>query len=439
MITPKQSSSTLRRDWYPYYAGFTEDFVASVLARELTDADSVLDPWSGSGTTTAACVRRGISSVGVDVNPSLTIVARARLTPRSTQESLYPLAKRLVSVAQDRGATLVEPNDLLNVWMRSASVSRLRAIQEAIHVVLTASEQRPRPEEIERCSEELPQLACFFYCALFATARDVLRPFGTTNPMWLRLPDSPRQRITPRWSRLSETFLARVEYLRDRLLIDSESVIPDSGPFRTASAGELPFATGHFGAALTSPPYATRIDYVKGTIPELAVLGADEAYLRNLRRRTTGTPVLGPTAVGEDSCLSEYGRRVLLKIRRHPSKGSAGYYFPWMRGYVQDLQTGLCEMSRAVTSEGPVCVVVQDSYYKEMRIDLQRIVTEIMQASGRGLASRYDYAANNLRSRMNPRALRHAARRSNTESLLVFRRSHMPLDATRSLAETWNA
>ena len=84
-IPPKQPTARRLRDWYPYYAGFTERFVNAVIDDYLQGSESVVDPWSGAGTTTVACLRCGIESWGVDINPVATVIARARLNPRSAR------------------------------------------------------------------------------------------------------------------------------------------------------------------------------------------------------------------------------------------------------------------------------------------------------------------------------------------------------------------
>lgn len=420
MVSPKQPSSRSRRDWYPYYAGFTEAFVEAVLADHLHGTSAVLDPWSGSGTTTAACAKRGVTSKGVDLNPALTVIARARLTPLSTRDSLLPLGTRILEAARGLGSG---PNtgDLLERWMRADAVGRVRAIQDAIHVVLTITDRRTGHGSISAEADSLPLLASFFYSALFATVRDLLRRFRTTNPMWLKSPNSCQHRIATAWGTLSEVFLERVQHLRDRLSVDCELASNDA-LFQTASATCLPFATGLYSAVLTSPPYATRLDYVRGTLPELAVLGADDAFVSALRKVTTGSPVLTGGRVNETRPLaSEYGLSILEQIEIHPSKGSREYYFPWMHGYLVSLQAGLSETSRTVDPAGTICIVVQDSYYKELRIDLQRIVTEILASLGRARTDRQDFPARNVRSRMNLKAQRQAIKRHYTESLLVFK------------------
>ena len=220
---------------------------------------------------------------------------------------------------------------------------------------------------------------------------------------------------------LSDVFLGRVRYLRDRLSLDGELIASNSGAFQTASATRLPFPTGLFDAVLTSPPYATRIDYVKGTLPELAVLGADEAFLTALRSETTGSPVVkGHSGKPAEPLASKFGLSILDQITIHPSKGSRDYYFPWMHSYLSSLQTGLSETSRTVGPTGTICIVVQDSYYKELHIDLQRIVTEMLHSLGRSLADRRDFPTTNPRSRSNRSGL-NVMQRRNTESLLVFK------------------
>ena len=157
-------------------------------------------------------------------------------------------------------------------------------------------------------ADSLPLLACFFYSALFATVRDLLRRFRTTNPMWLKSPDSYRHRIATAWGTLSDVFLERVRYLADRLSLARELTSSNGAQFQTASAMCLPFPTGLFGAVLTSPPYATRIDYVRGTLPELAVLGADDAFLSALRKETTGSPVVAGSTGNQAEPLASESR-----------------------------------------------------------------------------------------------------------------------------------
>ena len=421
MLSPKQPTLVKKRDWYPYYAGFTERFVGAVISKHFADTISVVDPWSGSGTTTLVCARSGIPSTGLDVNPALTVIARARLTPHYCQQDIPQLANRIMKAARD---LVVESNtkDPLCRWMRAEAVCRVRAIQEAIHLLMATDARLPDRGDVASLVDDWSELVCFFYSALFAAVRDLLGQFRTTNPMWLKNPLSERSKIDISWCTLTNSYIEHINYLKERLKLDIDANSLRYATLHTASANSLNFPDGHFGGALTSPPYATRVDYVMGTLPELAVLDLDADLLQQLRKQTTGSPVVSGvcTKFEYSEIASEYAQSLLDVIEKHPSKGSRRYYLPWMRNYIVGLQAGISEIVRTVHPAGVICIVVQDSYYKAVPISLQRIVIETLSQLGRSLDDRSDFAATTLRSRMNPRSRRHLATRRNTESLLVF-------------------
>jgi hypothetical protein len=343
-----------------------------------------------------------------------------RLTPRAVADSLSPLAAEILQVAQQRSQDPRE-NDLLPMWVTPRSAARIRSIQGAIHTVLSDVPDAPplfsKPELIDN----MPLLACFYYSALFATTRDMLRAFRPTNPTWLKKPKTPRHRIAPTWDKISQRFISRVNYLAERLSITQDHTKQTHVSIRTACATRLAFEPGAFGACITSPPYATRIDYVKSVLPELAILGASNNDVMDLRRVSTGSPVVRGATSNFRILRSSSGRSLLRNIKSHPSKGSKRYYFPWMLNYLTSLQAGLLEISRVVIKGGPICIVVQDSHYKQLHVDLQSIVIDTMESDDRILVERKDYETKRHFARLNPRARLHLSSRLNYESLLLFR------------------
>ena len=356
---------------------------------------------------------------GIDINPSLTIVARARLTSAKRRPQLLKLAQEIVGRSKQVESCLVL-DDLLTTWLEHESVTRVRKIQQAIHEVTECPIGSLSPAQVIRCADEFSQVTCFFYCALFSLMRDLLRKFRTTNPMWIKKARGQANRIRPSWSTLVGGFTDQVGLLCRRLTVQTEESAGGMTSLLTGNATRLPYPKSSFDGALTSPPYATRMDYVKGTMPELALLGADTTFVNKLRKMVTGTPVVKGVPVPDSwHLLSKTGRNALKVVSRHSSKGSSAYYFPWLRNYLQDLQSSMAEVARVVKEGGTICMVIQDSYYKEYHIDLQAIVSESMCAFGRELKMRSDYSTITPRSRFAKLGGKALARTS-TETVLLF-------------------
>ncbi|MXW52732.1 MAG: site-specific DNA-methyltransferase, partial [Gammaproteobacteria bacterium] len=316
--SPKQPVLARDRDWYPYYAAFTEGFVSSVIESYLSDATLVLDPWNGSGTTTSVCAQKGISSIGIDINPALTVIAKARLKVGECYESLGELCNRIISEITKRNKN-EQPDDLLLHWMRPSSVSHIRAIQSAIHQCNTNGMDNCYSLDAITRANSFDNTCCFSYCALFMSVRKLLQRFTTTNPTWFKEPATIAQRIAPSEELCLKVFVESFDRLRN--LISKSRVSSSNARFLTQDSQRLPFGDGEIDGVITSPPYATRIDYVKGVLPELAVLGADRGFLTKLRQDSLGTPVVrGYNQKLPSNLSSKYGIETLKHIRDHSSK-----------------------------------------------------------------------------------------------------------------------
>ena len=419
LTSPKQPPAEHLKDWYPYYAGFTSAFVTDVFECYLQSAGSVVDPWNGSGTTTAVAAARNVSSMGIDVNPALSVVARARLTPKSIADSLAPIAADIAAAAERTTPTNRE-SDPLSVWLEPVATNEIRRLQRAIHVVTAADDALEVDLYMgdESAPSRLPLITAFFYSVLFAATRDLLRPFRGSNPTWMVAPSSPHKRLRPGTGTIRARFLERNAYLSSRLQIRR----PDSNELasiRTGRASVVLSDQDSFDACLASPPYATRIDYIKGSVPELSVLGLSEKALASLRQQTTGTPVLRGVNRIEGEIPDE-AQDLVERVASHHSHGSANYYAPWLRNYLTEIHKAFEVIAARVKPAGRIAIVVQDSYYKSLHIDLQHLVATSLATAGRSLIARHDFPVRHSMSHMNSRARSHLRMRKHRESLLVF-------------------
>lgn len=69
--------------WVNWIAGFSAEFVNSVLDRYLSNSSpggaTVLDPFAGVGTTNVEALRRGFDTYGFELNPFPALAARCKL------------------------------------------------------------------------------------------------------------------------------------------------------------------------------------------------------------------------------------------------------------------------------------------------------------------------------------------------------------------------
>ena len=160
-VNPKRAHGQ-GHEWYPYYAGFSVPFVHEVLARfSLPQGATILDPWNGSGTTTACAVKQGYRAVGIDINPAMSLLAAGRLcSPEELDTPLAAILNRLTPVPAGR-------EDPLAIWFGPRSAGLLRALaRRTLALRDDADSSRAGPSW---------RVAGFYFAALARTVRLLLK------------------------------------------------------------------------------------------------------------------------------------------------------------------------------------------------------------------------------------------------------------------------
>lgn len=383
-------------------------------------ADAViLDPWNGAGTTTQLAREKGCLSIGFDINPAMVTVAKARLLHPNVRESLASLCVDVVRKADASAKRPIDVTEPLLRWLSPATSSAFRRIERAIEELLV---DHPSPEPLARCEslDHISSLAAFFYTALFRATRRSLRKFQSSNPTWIKGAASPGDRI-----RLDDTIVfdsfksSCLEMIAD-MKLDTSDHADTKCRIELASSTKLPLGDNTIHAVITSPPYCTRIDYAIATWPELAIMGATEEDVDALRRRMLGTTTVPRETSGVQKSWGATCLSTLERVTSHASKASKTYYRRNLIQYFDGLSRSCSEIARVLSTRGTLVLVVQDSYYKDVHIDLPAIVEEMAGKRGLVRKARQDFQIAQTRAAVNTRAKQYRAAASATESVLSF-------------------
>src|SRR5262249_19011957 len=155
--------------------------------------------------TTTTAHELGVSSTGLDINPVMAVVAKAKLLAPSVLESLIPLAQDVITKARTPPCELCLDDPLLE-WFSPSSARGLPALEQAIRKLLTPLE-RSEPLHTAESLNAVSDLAAFFMVALFRTARSFIGRFQASNPTWIKSPGTPRERVRPKATTTLEVFL----------------------------------------------------------------------------------------------------------------------------------------------------------------------------------------------------------------------------------------
>ena len=426
IVSPKRNKR-LQTGWegfFPYYAGYPEVFARELLqSAKLPQGAVVLDPWNGSGTTTYTATSLGLNSVGIDLNPVMIIVARARLLSSSEADHLRPLAATILSHAHSASPTL-PPGDALLGWFDPATAAFVRGIEQNIRRSLVGSMTKsPDGVHLDRISGT----AATLYVALFAACRRLVAPFQSSNPTWLRAPKVDEARISATQAAIARGFGNNVRGMTAALTAKREADLqikqvryPGDCRISLSNTVSMNLAADSVDFVLTSPPYCTRIDYTAATRIELAVL----APLLKIAERASSRQMIGSTQVPiadieVDEAWGQTCFTFLRALKTHPSKASGGYYYRTHLDYFEKMSRSMKRLVFALKPGGRAVLVVQDSYYKDVHNDLPKIIAEIGAHHGLSLAQSKDFHLRSM-SDINPGRQTYMRPSGATESVLCF-------------------
>lgn len=96
--------------WVPWIAGFSSSFVRDILDTFLKSAGTVLDPFSGVGTTLVEAILLGHNAIGFEINPYAALACRVKVNAhRISVEKLRTEVAKLRTFYRDKASNGYRP------------------------------------------------------------------------------------------------------------------------------------------------------------------------------------------------------------------------------------------------------------------------------------------------------------------------------------------
>ena len=219
---------------HPYPAKFIAELPRALLdALPVAPGTAVLDPYCGGGTTLAECQRRGMPSVGIDLNPVACLMARVKTALRPPR--LKEVAATVADRARREPAGAIPPIPNIDHWFDPPIQLALVALTEAVAAAPAAYRDALRLAVSSIIVRVSRQESDTRYAAVTknVTANDVFALFLRAA---IRLDD--------------------VLAARDYPLAPAEVFDADTLAFDPSRIG-----TGRIGMVITSPPYPNAYEY----------------------------------------------------------------------------------------------------------------------------------------------------------------------------------
>jgi len=363
-----------RHRWFQFKEGFSAELIRIAIEDAQAKRPRLLDPFLGSGTTVVEAARAGCSATGIEVNPFLFDVARAKShesIPDATE-----LAEWRDSVLSGKCIEKRSPLEGLSTFTEDEGNEKWifnRSVLRGFTALLSAIESSP---------------------ASWKTAMKVAALSALMESSNVRR-DGKCVRYRKNWKEAglsSNNFRAMFEKISQQVLDDLTSDDLD-GKLPSLIAGDAKaelksIASCSHDLVVTSPPYLNSFDYSDVYRPELFAGGyvSSNEALRKIRLKTLRSHVQ-VERVFANTAASPLLEPILSEIKKRPlwSKRIPGM----IASYFWDMKSILNELHRIVRRNGTVWLVVSTSAYGGVQIPVDLILADLGEQCGWSLRGVY--------------------------------------------------
>jgi hypothetical protein len=354
-----------RHRWYYYKEGFSPLLVEQAIQlANLGQTDVILDPFNGAGTTTLTAASNGYQSIGIEVNPFTSFLARAKVS--NVDPNLFEVAaERALSTTKKskssplKGFSTFSKKDGIEKWLFNDEV--LDAFEAGW---------------IHSSSIESPSLQALIRLALISSAMANCNAVRDGKCLRYRKTWASNRRDKHTYSATLKEKLVQISTDLQSQPLQTGSTVLD-GDVRNVLDGLK--KDQKFRLCITSPPYLNTFDYNDIYRPEL-FLGRYVSTTKELYKLRLQTVRSHVQAMWENPTSHDFGAlytAAIAHVNANPTKLMDSRIPTMIQAYFEDMATILRKLRVNAVEGAQMWLVVSNSAYADKEIPVDLIIADI--------------------------------------------------------------
>lgn len=357
--------------WFPFKEAFSPSFVADIISRKKRKPTTVLDPFSGSGTTALTCQFLGIHPITIEVNPFLADLTEVKLQTYDIDELIH-FKRSIFRLARERR------NDaLLTKYLLPPTFVEPGINGRWLFNIDTARDLLSFRSAIEECkSEKMRRLGKVVLGSIFVPASNAV-----VNGKGRRYRVNWKERLPIEVDLLIGNAINAV--IEDAVLT-TKKAYRGYTLFRGDARDQINKITDLIDLALFSPPYPNSFDYTDVYNIELWMLGylSSRADNRLLREKTIRSHVQVKRDYSTTLTITKSLSSIYKQLSEQRKKLWDVNIPEMVCAYFDDLLCVIANIANHLSENGSIELVVGDSQYAGVKISVPKVLAEILPTRG---------------------------------------------------------
>jgi DNA modification methylase len=358
--------------WYPYLEGYGPEFVRSIAATYMPSAQSILEPFAGSGTTPLALGTLGITCGYCEANPVLREITRIKFGIAHLPESQRAALSHQISTLAEELPTHVSRStqDMALKQSYQACFDRSVFFDESTFASVLNLRSLVDKLKVENShladALTLSILAKLVICSNLKRAGDVR--FKTESELELK-PGSIVKEIQGHLNLIAQDCFSNELYVGNASLICEDA--------RQLEA----LSSFHADGVITSPPYINGTNYIRNTKLELW-FQRDLRVSLDLRKFRDMVVTAGINDVAGNQDYEPVSDSVALVVDEL-KKDAYDQRIPLMvAAYFADMLKVFRGIHRHTNPNAVVCIDIGDSKYGGVHVPTHSLLADVASLAG---------------------------------------------------------